>query len=104
MSLGDATKTRRSGDGGLMCRAMFRFNQCWDVIDDRDLDKHAMAWAIFWMTSYITNWGLNFVWIYPDKPGLEVAATLGAVIGPWSAVQLFVIKWYFETNTGKVQS
>lgn len=93
------SEQRRSGDGGIMCVIARRASQLWDFIDARDIDKHAMAWATFYMTFFIMNWSLNFVWVYPDKPGLEVAAILGALLATWSPVQAVVIKWYFESRT-----
>lgn len=97
------SEQRRADDKGLLCQIALRFSQLWDFIDKRDIDKHAMAWATFYMTWHIVNWSLNFVWIYPDKPGLETAAMIGAALLPWTPVQAAVIRWYFEsrsTHTG----
>lgn len=92
---------RRETDKGWLCWIALRASQTWDFIDQRDIDKHLMAWAIFGMTCYITKWALDFVWIYPDKSGLETAAQIGAVMAPWSAVQMYVVKQYFEARTDK---
>lgn len=93
--------SRRATDKGWLCWLALRSSQLWDFIDERDIDKHAMAWAVFWMTCYVTKWALDFVWIYPDKSGIEVSAQIAAVMVPWSGVQAIVIKWYFESRTGE---
>ena len=95
----NAENNRRSGDGGRWCRIALRASQLWDFIDERDIDKHLMAWATFYVTYFLLNWVLNFVWVYPDKPGLEVAAIVGSVLLPWTPVQGAVIRWYFESRT-----
>ena len=82
-----------------MCVVALRASQLWDFIDQRDIDKHAMAWAVFGITCYLLQWTLNFVWVYPDKPGLEVAAIVGAIMATWTPVQAKVIQWYFASRT-----
>lgn len=90
---------RRAGDGGFMCALALRASQLWDFVDQRDIDKHLMAWATFAMTVYIMQWTLTFVWLYPDRPGLEMAATITAILLPWTPVQAAVVKWYFDSRT-----
>lgn len=92
-------EARRAGDGGILCKVALRAGQFWDFIDQRDIDKHLIAWATFYITYFLLNWVLNFVWVYPDKPGLEVAAIVAAVLMPWTPVQGAVIKWYFAART-----
>jgi len=94
----DATEQRRAGDGGLMCTLALRASQLWNFIDDRDIDKHAMAWAVFGITCYLMQWVLNFVWVYPEKSGIEVCLIVAAVMLPWTPVQAKVIQWYFESR------
>ena len=92
------SEQRRLGDGGFWCALALRLSQLWQFIDDRDIDKHAMAWAVFYVTLELLHWTLNFVWVYPEKPGLEVAAIVGAIMATWTPVQAIVIKWYFEAR------
>lgn len=86
--------TRRKTDGwfGWLTRL-------WDWFDDRDIDKHVMAWATFYITIRIVSWAAEFIDDHPDKPGLEVAAIVTAVMLPWTPVQAKVIQWYFDSRT-----
>lgn len=92
------TEERRADDHGFWCTLALRFSQFWDFVDKRDLDKHAMSWATFYITWKIVEWATHFVANHPDKPGLEVAAILGAVMLPWTPVQAAVVNWYFKAR------
>lgn len=92
-------RVRRADDRGWWCWVAARAGDTWDFIDKRDIDKHIMSWATFWMTYYIVDWTLEFVFLHPDKSGLEVAAIVGAIMVPWSTMQGAVIKWYFASRT-----
>jgi hypothetical protein len=90
---------RRTSDRGFWCLVAQRATDTWDFIDARDIDKHAMAWATFLMTCYIMQWVLTFVWLYPDKAGLETGLIIAAIMVPWTPLQAAVIKWYFNART-----
>lgn len=83
---------RRSEDNG-------RLTRIWDAFDARDIDKHLMSWMVFAVTIWIVWWATHFVENHPDKPGLEVAAVLGAVMVPWTPLQAAVVNWYFRART-----
>jgi len=89
----------RGNDKGFWCALALRFSQAWDFIDDRDIDKHLMSWAVFGMTIYVIFWMLEFIWSHADKPGLEVGAIVAAIMIPWNGVQAAVVKWYFAART-----
>jgi len=89
----------RAGDKGFWCSLALRFSEAWDFIDARDIDKHALSLSVFGMTVYIVYWCMEFIWAHPDKPGLEVAAMVAAIMVPWNGVQAAAIKWYFEART-----
>ena len=89
---------KRADDKGWLCWVAMRVSQTWDWVDERDIDKHIAAWWTFYMTYYILEWCLNFVWVYPNKPGLETAAIIGAILLPWTPLQAAVVKWYFEAR------
>lgn len=93
------TQRRRADDGGWACWLAKRLSETWDFVDRRDIDKHVTAWAVFGMTFYLGDWVLDYVFAHPDKPGLEVAAIVTAIMLPWTPVQAAVIKWYFEART-----
>ena len=90
---------RRDSDRGFWCTIALRFSQMWDFIDARDIDKHSLSLSVFGMTIYIVFWMLEFIWAHPDKPGLEVAAIVAAIMVPWNGVQAAAIKWYFEARS-----
>ena len=89
---------RRATDGGILCRLALRAAQFWDFIDKRDIDKHAVAAAIMFGTYTITQWAMRFAEL-GDRPGLEIAAIIGAVVAPYMALQAAAIKWYFDARS-----
>lgn len=82
---------RRSEDRGWLTRA-------WDWIDRRQIDAHAISVIILYGTIKITAWAMHYA-NNADRPGLEVAAIIAAVMTPWSALQAAAIKFVFETRT-----
>ncbi len=89
---------RRATDRGPLCWLAMRASQAWDFVDKRDIDKHAVSVAVMFGTIKITSWAMAFADVATGKPGLEVAAILGAVLAPWMALQGAAIKWYFEAR------
>jgi hypothetical protein len=71
----------------------------WDWIDKRDIDKHLLSMGIFYGTVKLTEWAMAFAQAHPDKPGLELAAIIGAVTGPYMALQAAAVKFYFDART-----
>lgn len=90
--------TKRVGDNGWLCRSALRAGQFWDFIDKRDIDKHAMSWAVFAVTCYIVFWILEFIWDHPARSGIDIGAVIAALMVPWSPVLAAVIKWYFDAR------
>lgn len=90
---------RRRDDRGVLCWVAMRVSQAWDWIDKRDIDKHLMAWAVFYITYYMVFWCMEFIWAHPERPGLEVGLIVAAIMVPWTPVQAAAIKWYFEART-----
>jgi hypothetical protein len=71
----------------------------WDWVDAREIDKHVLSAGVFWGLIKITDWAMGFAAAHPDKSGLEVAAIIGAVTGPYSILQAACIKFYFDNRT-----
>ena len=90
---------RRQADKGWLCWVALRFADAWDWVDDRDIDKHLMAWATFSATVYMLFWCMEYAWAHPEKPGLEIGLIIAALLTPWTPVQGAVIKWYFASRT-----
>lgn len=92
------TELRRSTDKGLLCALALRAGQFWDFIDKRAIDKHLMAWGMFFITWYLLDWTLDYIYQHPQKSGLEIGAIVAAYMVPWTPLQAAVIKWYFEAR------
>lgn len=78
-----------------------RFNlliRFWDWVDNRDIDKHAVSVAIMYGTVKITEWSMKFA-ASSGRPGMEVAAIIAAVGGPYSLLQAAAIAFYFKSRT-----
>lgn len=84
-------------NGSFLCWLATRSSEAWDFIDKRDIDKHAVSLFIMWGTWKLTEWAMYFA-THGDRPGLEVAAIIGAVVAPYMALQGFALKWYFEAR------
>ncbi len=82
---------RREEDRGWLARF-------WEFVDKRQIDVHLMAWAVFSLGSYVSFWAMEFVWAHPDKPGLEVAAIVGAIMLPITPMVAKVVDWYFKAR------
>ena len=89
---------RRADDKGVLCWIAARASQAWDFVDNRDIDKHLMAWAIMAGTMKLAFWTLQFAYMSP-RGGTDVAAIIAAIWLPWSAVQGAVVNWYFKART-----
>ena len=71
----------------------------WDWIDQRDIDKHTLSIGILWGTVKLTEWAMVFASANASRPGLEVAAIIGAVTAPYMALQAAAIKFHFDSRT-----
>jgi len=76
-----------------------RLTQFWEWFDNRDIDKHLMSWAVFFVTCYLIYWTTEFVWAHHEKPGLDIGAIVAALMLPWTPVQAAVIAWYFRARS-----
>lgn len=70
----------------------------WDWIDQRDIDKHAICWSTFYGLVKLTEWAMAYA-AHSPRPGLEVAAILGAVTAPYMVLMGAVVKYYFDART-----
>lgn len=70
------------------------FTDMFDFIDDRFIVRRFAFFWVMYLTYKILMWSLGYVEANPNKPGLEMAAILGAVWGPMSILQGAVFKFY----------
>lgn len=92
-------QVRRASDKGPLCWLALRAGQFWDFVDKRDIDKHAVSIAILYGTIRVVEWAMAFTTAHPDKPGIEIAAIIGAVTAPYMALQAAALKWYFDARS-----
>lgn len=74
------------------------FARLWDFIDKRDIDKHTISVCIMYGTIKVTEWAMTFAHAHADKTGMEIAAIIAAVLGPYSLLQAAAIKYYFDSR------
>ena len=75
------------------------FKRFWDWVDEREIDKHAISWLIvgyglFWLTP----WAMKYANESP-RPGIDIAAILGAVTAPYTLLIGAVINYYLKART-----
>lgn len=90
---------RRDDDTGPLCWIAMRCSQAWDWIDKRDIDKHLVSLAILYGTVDVMKWATDFAESHAERPGLEIAAILAAVLAPYMALQAAAIGFYFRART-----
>lgn len=73
------------------------FARAWQFIDDRQIDAHVLTGLIAWGTWRLMTWATHFAEV-SARPGMEVAAIVGAILVPWGAVQGFALKFYFDAR------
>lgn len=69
----------------------------WNFIDNRSVVRRAAFIWVLWMTSVVIYWAMDFAADHPDMDGLKMAAILGAVLTPWSAMQAAIFKFYSDS-------
>jgi hypothetical protein len=95
-------ESRRSGDKegfqALTCWTARRLSELWDWVDSRDIDKHAVSVAIMLGTYKLTEWAMAYAAAHPEKAGLDLAAVIAAVTGPYMALQAAALAFYFNSR------
>jgi ribose/xylose/arabinose/galactoside ABC-type transport system permease subunit len=81
----------------VLCRLALRASQAWDWFDKRQIDAHILTGFIAWGTWRLTVWTVHFAQV-SDRPGMEVAAIIAAIMGPWSLLQGASLKFHFDTR------
>lgn len=98
-----AEQRNRATDGGWLCVVALRAAQFWDFVDRRQMDVYVIAVAILVGTIQITSWAMSFA-SHADRPGLEVAAIIAAIMGPWAALQGAAIKFIFDARANSFET
>jgi hypothetical protein len=100
------TRRKRVGDpdGNFWCRAAYHGSEFWDWIDKRQIDAHCYSLLILYGTVKVSLWCMDYAGVHADKPALEIAAVIAAIMTPWTALQAAAIKFLFETRTKSYES
>ena len=88
---------RRADDRGWLCTLALRFSQLWDFVDRRQIDCWVVTIFTLTVTYRLTEWGVQFA-SHSPRPGIEVAAIIGAVGAPWALLQAAVVKFVFDAR------
>jgi hypothetical protein len=54
---------------------------------------------VLYGTKVMSDWAMMFASLHPEKSGVEVAAIIAAVTGPYMILQGACIKYYFNART-----
>lgn len=73
----------------------------WDFVDKREIDKHVVSLVVLYGTMIVTQWAMRFAETQSalGRSGVEIAAIIAAVLGPYSILQAAAIKFYFDNRT-----
>lgn len=89
----DQPERRRSEDQG-------RITRFWDWIDSRQIDKHIVSVAVMLGTVKVTEWSMTYANAHADAANaVGIAAIIGAVSGPYMALQAAAIAFYFRARS-----
>lgn len=70
----------------------------WDFIDQRGIVRRIVLGVAIWMTWAVTVWAMAFV-EHSQRPGIDLAAIIGAVSAPVAAFAGFVFKAYLDSKS-----
>lgn len=71
--------------------------QLWDWVDYRQIDTHFVALVTLLFSFSELRWAMEFA-ATSTRPGLEVAAILGAINAPMMLFQSAVVNFYFKAR------
>ncbi len=57
-----------------------------------------VLYVTLWMTWRAFTWAAEFAYATTGKPGLDIAAIIGAVTVPITALQSFTFRWFMEAK------
>lgn len=87
---------RRGEDRGTLCWIAMRLSQAWDWIDKRQIVERFVSISILYGTVKITAWAMTFAETHGEKSGVDAAAIIVSVGGPYMALQAAAIAFMFH--------
>lgn len=91
------SRQRRVEDFGTIARLYRGIGGFLDFIDRRQIIRRAAFLWVLWLTGEVAFWTMNFAW-NSSRPGMEVAAIIGAIWLPLGALQGAIFKFYDDTR------
>ena len=73
-------------------------SQIWDWVDRRDIDKHLVSMFTIFLGYVVIKWSMGYAEANATKPGIDIAAILGAINAPYMALQAVVLRFYFDSR------
>lgn len=89
--------SRRAIDKGFLCTVAGYASLGWDWSEKRKIIPNAVSLGVFYGTVKVTTWAMVFAETHPTIDGLHMAAIIGAVLLPFTALQGAVIKFQFQS-------
>ena len=68
------------------------------LLDKTGIVRRAYLLATFFMTWQVLGWAMRYAEVNAARPGIEVAAIIGAVSAVVAAVQGFAFKQYLDSR------
>ena len=69
----------------------------WDWLDNRGVIRRVVLGVAIWMTWEVSAWSMWYA-VGNARPGLEIAAIIGAVTAPVAAFGGYVFKVYLDSR------
>ncbi len=69
----------------------------WDFIDSRGIVRRVVLAIAIWMTWQVSQWAMGYVET-STRPGIDLAAIIGAVTGPVTIFGGYVFKAYIDSR------
>lgn len=91
-------RQQRATDRGALCALALRLSQFWDFVDRRQIDAQLVSVAILCGSFKILLWSFDFAQ-NGNRPGIEIAAIIGAIATPWAILQSAAIGFIFQARS-----
>lgn len=69
-----------------------------EFLDNRFVFRRVAFCWMMWLTTYASMWSFDFARSTAYSNGVEMAAVIGAVMGPIAVLQGAIFKWYQEAR------
>lgn len=91
-------RRRITDEQSLLCRVARIGSLAWEWIDKRQVFERFIALCILYGTIEIVGWAMTYAEVHAEKSGVEAAAIIAAVSGPYMALQAAAIAFMFRAR------